>query len=529
MPHLVGWPVRIRLLSGLLSILLCLVVCASLALLNDVTASVSDTVPVVNVKSAPYNAVGDGVADDTAAILAAFADVPLFGGVIFFPCGTYNISTPILLLNSHGRRILGENYPRRPADNSCSNLVYTSSTGSLLHVDGSNGAEVAYLNMAYSHPSYTGILINIAHVNGSTLPIEISLHDNRIGGLSTSSKASVALISLELTYGINIERNVFVNGVTAIRGSLLSVINANAVRIRDNLFLPEFTGPHIFAGGQVWTIEGNIFEPHTAAGEARAFGTTSVGVRGLGYSTNWHGDASSGTWFNVTGGGILGGSIQGNQFQGGGTAKGIHLGASQGVVVTGNEFEMGGLPLDLGTSLKTVAYANNPATVTERFPGPQTLYWEKKNVANTADTNYVPTSEYMIPAGYLATNGDKLTVEMDLVFGGTAGTKTYQCNIGYTAWDAVGGFTGGVSILLNATTHVNVSVHAKGDMNRVTSTTAESYSGSLFSTGAWQAGGYGSSAITWANAQPLRCHAKSSVATAGVVTVKNFRVTFFPR
>ena len=48
----------------------------------------------VNVKDAPFNAKGDGVTDDTAAIQAA-VDSKL-GAIIFIPQGTYRITSPIL-------------------------------------------------------------------------------------------------------------------------------------------------------------------------------------------------------------------------------------------------------------------------------------------------------------------------------------------------------------------------------------------------------------------------------------------------
>lgn len=51
---------------------------------------------VFNVKSPAYGAVGDGVADDTAAISAALAAaVAAGGGTVFFPEGTYLISSAI--------------------------------------------------------------------------------------------------------------------------------------------------------------------------------------------------------------------------------------------------------------------------------------------------------------------------------------------------------------------------------------------------------------------------------------------------
>lgn len=48
---------------------------------------------VYNVKA--YGAVGDGVTDDYAAIMAAVAAMPASGGVLFFPAGYYLVGTPL--------------------------------------------------------------------------------------------------------------------------------------------------------------------------------------------------------------------------------------------------------------------------------------------------------------------------------------------------------------------------------------------------------------------------------------------------
>lgn len=50
---------------------------------------------VFNVKDAAYGAVGDGVADDTAAIQAAIAAADGVGGTVHLPTGTYRISSPL--------------------------------------------------------------------------------------------------------------------------------------------------------------------------------------------------------------------------------------------------------------------------------------------------------------------------------------------------------------------------------------------------------------------------------------------------
>lgn len=48
---------------------------------------------IINVKAPPYNAVGDGVTDDYAAVAAAIAAVPASGGIVYFPPGNYKLNT----------------------------------------------------------------------------------------------------------------------------------------------------------------------------------------------------------------------------------------------------------------------------------------------------------------------------------------------------------------------------------------------------------------------------------------------------
>jgi len=71
--------------------------------LNDVDNHVyGDT---TNVKNAPYNAVGDGVTDDTAAIQAAIDSGSLN---LYFPDGTYKITSTLVIPNTGGMIWRGE-------------------------------------------------------------------------------------------------------------------------------------------------------------------------------------------------------------------------------------------------------------------------------------------------------------------------------------------------------------------------------------------------------------------------------------
>lgn len=51
----------------------------------------------LNVKSSAYNAKGDNSTDDTAAIAAALAALPAAGGVVYFPAGTYKITSALTI------------------------------------------------------------------------------------------------------------------------------------------------------------------------------------------------------------------------------------------------------------------------------------------------------------------------------------------------------------------------------------------------------------------------------------------------
>ncbi len=54
-----------------------------------------ESAQVVDVTKAPYNAKGDGVTDDTAAIQQALLDYPAKGAIIYLPTGTYLVSQQI--------------------------------------------------------------------------------------------------------------------------------------------------------------------------------------------------------------------------------------------------------------------------------------------------------------------------------------------------------------------------------------------------------------------------------------------------
>lgn len=118
------------------------------------------------VSVAAYGAVGDGSTNNDSAITAALAAIPSQGGVLYFPAGTYNITTAIaaksnLVIRGEGRsttRIVQQNVNNDGITNVTSGLAYitiqdidircTAATGTGVGIRlGLNSASSSYLSL----------------------------------------------------------------------------------------------------------------------------------------------------------------------------------------------------------------------------------------------------------------------------------------------------------------------------------------------------------------------------------------------
>jgi hypothetical protein len=81
------------------------------AIIDSQEVLLPDCHAVINVKKAPYNAKGDGIADDTEAIQKALTDMMGLHRILYFPKGTYLISKTLMWSkkNSQGRDAWGMN------------------------------------------------------------------------------------------------------------------------------------------------------------------------------------------------------------------------------------------------------------------------------------------------------------------------------------------------------------------------------------------------------------------------------------
>lgn len=140
---------------------------------------------VVNVKD--FGAVGDGVHDDTVAIQAAISSLENSGGTVFFPLGTYIVSSPINLVD--GLSIFGSGMPQTnsntgsflQASKAMTAIMQTTNTVSNLEIEnlGFNGNSLANDNISIPyHINQKGYFKNIYSLN----PINANFYLAQPGG-----------------------------------------------------------------------------------------------------------------------------------------------------------------------------------------------------------------------------------------------------------------------------------------------------------------------------------------------------------
>lgn len=126
-----------------------------------------------NVKSSTYGARGDGLTDDTTAIQNAINDAKTLGGTVFFPVGTYVVSTS---LNADqavaGFTLKGAGGGGQYQLNK-SRILYTGSTtgtsGGAIHFNSSTSWEMCYLGFDYNNAAFTGASANLIQLDGNVV------------------------------------------------------------------------------------------------------------------------------------------------------------------------------------------------------------------------------------------------------------------------------------------------------------------------------------------------------------------------
>lgn len=169
------------------------------------------------------------------------------------------------------------------------------------------------------------------------------------------------------------------------------------------------------------------------------------------------------------------------------------------------------------------------ATYAQMSRPSRTLYSQFVNVANAADTLYVSSTAYALPAGLMSTNGDTLRIEAIYMLSAAGSTKTMVCAIGYTSFDTTAGFTGGVTIGSFASTAASQNMVMQATIIRESATVLDSHSLARYNTTpSFQASINNAQSMTWANTNNILCAAKDGSSNASAVTIKWVRILFDP-
>lgn len=295
-----------------------------------------------------YGATGNGSTPDHVAIQAAIdaaKNSTTGGGTVYFPSGTYAITTALSL--DAARSVVLEG-PCRPTGGSPegATLLWTPATGTAVTAAVSYGCGLRQLDVYANHATYNGVLVDFKGDNG-----QLSIIDDCLLHVHPSSTART-LLRMDGCINARITGTIFFYADYAIEGAATGSF-ANRILIQDNLFELQDVSA-IFNSGESWSVIGNTFEflndGSGGQGAAGAYKHTDNLCPGHNFVFigNWCGDTGDnmgGAWINWYGNGLV---VEGNTFGlTGGVdrqAKGILIdeNACTGIHIAGNYFQRTG-------------------------------------------------------------------------------------------------------------------------------------------------------------------------------------------
>jgi hypothetical protein len=241
----------------------------------------SNNAQIFNVKSPPYNATGDGVTNDTVAVLAAMTALNANGGgVLYFPAGAYLLSSTIFYSGSGGMTIQGEAAvaSRIVSTNGSAAIIAISTTLGFRDISIETTSNTA---VALSVPGAASMVVrDCAFVNPNVAVPQISLAEVTTGiviGCQFSGNVIHHKINVGGVFcGVRVIGCDFYSPILAVTGGCVASVTVADNRVDDPGVgaLIQVTSAH--ADSSV-VATGNIVEP-TGASTALISVTTSLGI-----------------------------------------------------------------------------------------------------------------------------------------------------------------------------------------------------------------------------------------------------------
>ncbi len=355
-----------------------LVLIGVLALLAPAIGWSSD---FVSVKDPPYNARGDGNTDDSTAIQSAINDViagpcspPPFscgGGTVFFPPGVYIVGTSLTVPpGSTGPTLLGVGAATAGLGRASEIRYMGTASAPLLFGRKTIGLHLRNLAITYSSETFNGILIDLDSPGPEDTFLAV-IENCLLSGIQPAHGAA-ALVGFNHASLIGFYNSTFSGANVGLRGRTSPDDYANIVRV-ENCSFTQVATP-LKNAGQDWKVSGNNFVPPNGTGPAAAYDHDSaICGNAVGFFGNWFGDSTNGTggtWIKWCGNALtldsnyIGGDISQTT-----TACQLDGGSNWGVCIHGNDFEWGGVGVNLGTnntgiSIEANSFVNvNTATI----------------------------------------------------------------------------------------------------------------------------------------------------------------------
>lgn len=309
-----------------------------------------------DVTAAPYNAVGDGVANDAAAINAAITYAQANGGAVYLPPSkTFFIgSTPLgggapvaswrLTGMAQGRGHLNVGNPK---------ILWTGGAGSgpMVKVYGTYGFEMDHIHLVYDNPAYDGDMIDVDGSVHAADCVNWELHHLSFRGKAIGLQYLSARCNIRLKQAIigDIHHCTFAGAVNCLRVGDPGGSYVVQVGVSDSTFNNSSDAHVLIGSADAEQIDFNriTFEAGNNTTAIRGATTALDGGQNLIYNmqirNSWFGDASSAvTWIktlHTTAGKPI--IVTGNRFADNGSTSTPHLSGDGIWLIEGNSFEGG--------------------------------------------------------------------------------------------------------------------------------------------------------------------------------------------